>query len=64
MDDTHLGVYVPTRDGSRIWILNTEMPTAAGVDPESVLPNPQGEFITLTPCDMMPNRVTSEFSHA
>ena len=64
MDDTRLGVYVPTRDGSRTWILNTEMPTAAGVDPESALPNPRGESVTLTPHNMMPNRVTSGSSHA
>ena len=40
MDDTHLSVYMLTRDGSRIWILNTEMPMAARVDPESALLNP------------------------
>src|SRR5438874_11933933 len=63
MDDTHLSVYVPTRDGSRTWILNTEMPIAAGVNPESALPNPRGESVTLTPRDMMPNRATSGSSH-
>jgi len=64
MDDTRLSVYVPTRDGGRTWIPNTEMPTAAGVDPESALPNPRGEFVTLTPRDIMPNRATSGSSHA
>ena len=39
------------------------MPTAAGVDPESVLPNLRGEFVTLTPRDMMPNQATSGSSH-
>ena len=63
MDDTHLSIYVPTRDGSRIWIPNTEMPMAAGVDPESALPNPRGESMTLTPHDMMPNRATLGSNH-
>ena len=36
----------------------------AEVDPESALPNPRGESVTLTPHDMMPNWVTSGSSHA
>ena len=40
MDNTHLSIYISTRDGSRTWIPNTEMPIAAKVDSESVLLNP------------------------
>ena len=39
------------------------MPTAAGVDLESILPNSRGESVTLTPHDMMLNQVTSGSSH-
>ena len=52
------------RDSSRIWIPNTEMPIVARVDPESILPNPQRETMTVTPHDMMPNQVTSRSNHA
>ena len=39
MDNNHLGIYMLIRDDSRTWILNTEIPIAARVDPESALLN-------------------------
>ena len=63
MDNTHLSVYIPTRDSSKTWIPNTEMPMVAGVDLESALSNPQGESVTLIPHDMMLNQVTLGFSY-